>query len=181
MILAGAPPIFATFSSLTDASPVINVIPEGAGDFETESPIAVFPVDGCGGVEGCPSSGAEVGAKVGVGVPVGYCSDGYGPPSGGGGGPGSYSAVTGEDVDMMLDGCDSLDESESLEDINALQMAIPENSSTNIAVNTTIILFFIFLFCHPLFFISLFYSASLLCATCDIYAVLKFSTEDIKN
>jgi len=134
----------------------MDVIPEDAGDFETSPPLAVFPVDGCGIVEGCPSSGAEVGAKVGVGVPVGYCSVGYGPPSGGGGGPGSYSAVTCEDVAMMLDGCDSLDESDSLEGIIALQMATPENSSTNIAVNTTIIFFFIFLFCHPLFFYTAF-------------------------
>jgi len=141
----------------------MDVIPEDAGNFETDSPIDVFPVDGCGIVEGCPSSGAGVGAKVGVGVhveygsgeDVAYGSGGYGPPSGGGGGPGSYSAVTCEDVDMMVDGCDSLDESDSLEGINALQMVIPENSSTNIAVNTTI-LFFIFLFCHPLFFYTAF-------------------------
>ena len=135
----------------------MDAIPEGAGNPEISSPIDVFPVDGCGIVEGCPSSGAEVGAKVGVGVPVGYSSGGYGSPFSGGGGGGvvEYSAVTGEDVEM-LDGCDSLDESDSLEGINALQMAIPENSSTNIAVNTTIILFFIFLFCHPLFFYTAF-------------------------
>jgi hypothetical protein len=133
----------------------MDAIPEGAGNPETSPPIAVFPVDACGGVEGCPSSGAEVGAKVGVGVPVEYGSDGYGSPSGGGG-RGASIAVTCEDVAMMLDGCDSLDESESLEGIIALQMAIPENSSTIIAVNTTIILFFIFLFCHPLFFYTAF-------------------------
>ena len=133
----------------------MDAIPEGAGNPERSSPLDVFPVDGCGIVEGCPSSGAVVGAKVGVGVPVGYCSVGYGPPSGGGGGPGSYSAVTCEDAEMV-DGCDSLDESDSLEGIIALQMAIPENSSTIIAVNTTIILFFIFLFCHPLFFYTAF-------------------------
>jgi len=136
----------------------MDAIPEGGGKFETESPIAVFPVDGCGGVEGCPSSGAVVGAKVGVGVPVGYCSGEYGSPfsGGGGGGGGASSAVTGEDEEMMFDGCDSLDESEPLEGINALQMASPENSSTTIAVNTTIILFFIFLFCHPPFFYTAF-------------------------
>jgi len=128
----------------------MDAIPECAGKFETDSPIDVFPVDAFGIVEGCPSSGAEVGAKVGVGVPVGYGSGGYGSPFSGGGG-GAFSAV-------MLDGCDSLDESESLEGINALQMASPENSSTNIAVNTTIIFFFIFLFCHPLFFYTAFYS-----------------------
>ena len=126
----------------------MDAIPEDAGNPEISSPLAVFPVDGCGGVEGCPSSGAEVGAEVGVGVPVGSPS--------GGGGSGADSAVTCEDVEMMLDGCGSLDESESLEGINALQMAIPENSSTTIAVNTTIILFFIFLFCHPLFFYTAF-------------------------
>jgi len=136
----------------------MDVIPEGAGNFETDSPIDVFPVDACGIVEGCPSSGFELDMGVGVGVHVGYCSGESGPPSGGGGGP-SYSAVTGEDVEMLLDGCDSLDESESLEGINALQMATPENSSTIIAVNTTIILFFIFFcFVTPYFFIPLFYS-----------------------
>jgi len=57
----------------------------------------------------------------------------------------------------MLDGCDSLDESDSLEGIKALQMAIPENSSTTIAANTTIF-FFIFCFVTPYFFIPLFYS-----------------------
>lgn len=133
----------------------MDAIPEGAGNFETESPIAVCPVDAVGGVEGCPASGAEVDMEVGVAV--GYSSDGYGSLSGGGGGcPGSYSAVTGEDVELMLEGCDSLDESDSLEGINALQIAIPENSSTTIAANTTIIRLFIFLFCHPLFFIPLF-------------------------
>ena len=127
----------------------MDVIPEDAGNPEISSPLDVFPVDGCGGVEGCPSSGAE----VGVGVPVGYGSGGISSPFSGGGGGGASSAV-------MLDDCDSLDESESLEGINALQMASPENSSTNIAVNTTIIFFFIFLLCHPLFFyfIPLFYS-----------------------
>jgi hypothetical protein len=156
LIFCGAPPIFATSSSVKDASPVINVIPEDAGDFETSPPLAVFPVDGCGIVEGCPLCGAEVGAKVGVGVNFGYGSGCISSPSGGGGSPGSYSAVTCEDVEMLLDGCDSLDESDSLDGINALQMAIPENSSTIIAVNTTIILFFIFLFCHPLFFYTAF-------------------------
>jgi hypothetical protein len=155
----GAPPIFATSSSVKDASPVINVIPEGAGNFETDSPIDVFSVDGCGIVKGCPSSGFELDMGVGVGVHVEYGPGGIGSPSGGGGGPGSYSAVTCEDEELMLDGCDSLDESESLEGIKALQMAIPENSSTTIAVNTTIILFFIFCFVTPYFFIPLFYSA----------------------
>jgi len=150
----------------------MDVIPEGAGKFEIESPIAVFPVDASGIVEGCPSSGFEVdmgvGVGVGVGVHVGYGSGGYGSPfsggycspfsGGGGGGVEEYSAVTGEDEEVMLDGCDSLDESDSSDGINALQMAIPENSSTTIAVNTTIILFFIFLFCHPLFFYTAFYS-----------------------
>nr|CBH37544.1 hypothetical protein BSM_10210 [uncultured archaeon] len=146
MILRGAPPIFATSPSLMD------VISEGAGNPETSPPIDVFPVDAFGIVEGCPSSGFEVDVGVDVGITVGYGSGEYGPPSGGGGGPGASSAVTGEDVEMLLDGCDSLDERDSLEGINALQMAIPENRSTIIAVNTTIILFFIFLFCHPLFF-----------------------------
>jgi hypothetical protein len=133
----------------------MDVIPEGGGKFETSPPIDVFPVDACGGVEGCPSSGAEVDMGVGVGVNVGYGSDGYGSPSGGGG-RGASSAVTGEDVEMMLDGGDSLDESDSLEGINALQMVSPENSSTTIAANTTIILLFIFLSYHPLFFYTAF-------------------------
>ncbi len=145
----------------------MDAIPEGVGNPERSSPLDVFPVDAFGIVEGCPSSGFEVDEGVGVGVHVGYGSGenvGYGsggissPFSGGGGGGEEYSAVIGEDVAMMLDGCDSLDESDSLEGIIALQMAIPENSSTNIAVNTTIILFFIFLFCHPLFFYTAFYS-----------------------
>ena len=38
----------------------MDVIPEGAGKFEIESPIAVFPVDASGIVEGCPSCGAEM-------------------------------------------------------------------------------------------------------------------------
>ncbi len=134
----------------------MDAIPEGVGNPEISLPIAVCPVDAVGGVEGCPASGAEVGAKVGVGVDVGY-GGGYGSPSGGGG-RGASSAVTSEGVEMMLEGCDSLDESDPLEGINALQMASPENSSTTIAVNTTIILFFIFLFCHPLFFYTAFYS-----------------------
>ena len=146
-----APPIFATSPSLMD------VIPEGAGNPEISLPIAVCPVDACGGVEGCPSSGFEVDVGVDVGITVGYGSGEYGPPSGGGG-RGASSAVTGEDEEMMLEGCDSLDESESLEGINALQMAIPENRSTNVAVNTTIIFFFIFCFVTPYFFIPLFYS-----------------------
>jgi hypothetical protein len=125
----------------------MDVIPEDAGNPEISSPLAAFPVDGCGVCEGCPSSGAEVGAEVGVGVPVGSPSGG-----GGGSGGGADSAVTCEDVEMMLDGGDSLDESDSLEGINALQMASPENSSTTIAANATIF-FFIFLFCHPLFFL----------------------------
>ena len=133
----------------------MDAIPEGAGNPEISLPIAVCPVDACGGVEGCPSSGFEVDVGVDVGITVGYGSGEYGPPSGGGG-RGAPSAVTGEDVEMLLEGCDSLDESEALEGINALQMAIPENSSTNVAVNTTITLFFIFLFCHPLFFYTAF-------------------------
>ena len=187
MILRGAPPIFATSPSLMDA------IPEGVGNFETDSPIAVSPVDGGGVVEGCPTSGAEVGAKVGVGVNVGYGPGGYvgygtggyvGYASGGcSNGYGSSCGIlccssgSGEDVGYgsgfnincsvsgviltteTLDGCDSLDESESLDGINALQMAIPENSSTTIAVNTTIKLFFIFCLVTPYFFIPLFYSA----------------------
>jgi len=152
MSLAGAPPIFATSASLMDA------IPEGAGNPEISLPIAVFPVDGCGIVEGCPSSGFDVDMGVDVGVNVGYGPGEYGSPSGGGG-RGASSAVTSEGVEM-LDGCDSLDESESLEGINALQMAIPENSSTNIAVNTTITFFSIFCFVTPYFFIPLFYSVS---------------------
>ncbi|NAS89146.1 hypothetical protein C4E24_05345 [ANME-1 cluster archaeon AG-394-G21] len=135
----------------------MDVIPEGAGNPETSPPIDVFPVDAFGIVEGCPSSGFELDMGVGVGVNVWYGSGGIGSPSGGGG-RGAPSAVTCEEEEMMLDGCDSLDESESLEGINALQMATPENSSTNIAVNTTIIFFFIFLFCHPLFFYTAFYS-----------------------
>jgi len=123
----------------------MDAIPEDAGNPEISSPLAVFPVDGFGGVEGCPSSGAG----VGVGVPVGFGSGGDGSPSGGGGRGGS-SAVTCEDVEMMFDGCDSLDESASLEGINALQMASPENSSTTIAANATIF-FFIFCFVTPYF------------------------------
>jgi hypothetical protein len=53
----------------------MDVISEGAGNFETDSPIAVFPVDAFGIVEGCPSSGVEVDVGVGVGVHVGYSSD----------------------------------------------------------------------------------------------------------
>ena len=49
----------------------MDAIPEGVGNFETSPPIAVFPVDGCGGVEGCPSSGFELDMGVGVGVHVG--------------------------------------------------------------------------------------------------------------
>ena len=123
----------------------MDVIPEDAGNPEISSPVDVFPVDGSGGVEGCPSSGAEVGAEVGVGVPVGS------PSGGGGSGGGADSAVTCEDVEMMLDGCDSLDESESLEGINALQMASPENSSTTIAANTTIFFFHFFVLSPPIF------------------------------
>jgi hypothetical protein len=62
----------------------MDAIPEGVGKFETESPIAVCPVDGCGIVEGCPSSGFEVDMGVDVGVHVGYGSGEYGSPSGGG-------------------------------------------------------------------------------------------------
>jgi len=79
----------------------MDAIPEGVGNFETESPIDVFPVDGCGGVEGCPSSGFEVDVGVDVGITVGYGSGEYGPPSGGGG-RGAPSAVTGEDVEILL-------------------------------------------------------------------------------
>ena len=118
----------------------MDVIPEDAGNPEISSPLDVFPVDGCGGVEGCPSSGAE----VGVGVPVGYGSGGISSPFSGGGGGGASSAV-------MLDDCDSLDESESLEGINALQMASPENSSTTIAANTTIFFFHFFVLSPPIF------------------------------
>jgi len=151
----------------------MDAIPEGVGKFETESPIAVFPDDGCGVCEGCPSSGAEVGAKVGVGVNVGYGPGGYvGYASGSLNGYGSSSGIlccssgSGEDVGYGS-GCniicsvsgdiltDMLDGSDSLDGINALQMAIPENSSTTIAVNTTIF-FFIFCFVTPYFFIPLF-------------------------
>jgi hypothetical protein len=148
----------------------VDVIPEDAGNPEISPPLAVFPVDGCGVCEGCPSSGAE----VDVGVPVGYGSGGDGSPSGGGGGGGAASTVTCEDVEMMLDGSDSL------EAINALQMASPENSSTTIAANTTIF-FFIFCFVTPYFLYRFFIALSLLCATCNLYAVPKFSTGDIKS